>query len=89
MNRERLDTKYQKVSLVPVVALVALDKLESASAAAPSFKGGMFYFVSGANYFGESLEWVGFALACWTLAAAAFAFFTVVFLGSRAIRHHR
>ncbi len=49
----------------------------------------MFYFVSGANYFGETAEWVGFALACWTLEAAAFAFFTAVFLGGRAITHHR
>lgn len=49
----------------------------------------MFHYVSGANYFGETLEWIGFSLACWTFAAFAFAFFTAVFLGSRAIRHHR
>lgn len=78
-------TSYHFAMFVPAYELWNLPKL----LAAFSFKGGMFCFVSGANYFGESLEWVGFALACWTLAAAAFAFFTIVFLGSRAIRHHR
>lgn len=66
-----------------------LDKLTAAAILLSSFKGGMFNFVSGANYFGETVEWVGFALACSTLAAAAFAFFTAVFLGGRAITHHR
>lgn len=28
-------------------------------------RGGMFEYVSGANFFGETLEWTGFALACW------------------------
>ena len=30
--------------------------------------GGMFEYVSGANYYGEILEWCGYALACWSLA---------------------
>lgn len=28
--------------------------------------GGMFEFVSGANYLGEIVEWTGFAIACWS-----------------------
>ena len=44
-------------------------------------RGGMFYFVSGANFFGEILEWAGFALACWSLPAAAFAAFTFCNIG--------
>jgi hypothetical protein len=37
----------------------------------------MFEFVSGANFFGEMVEWLGFAIAARTLPAFAFAFFTV------------
>lgn len=29
--------------------------------------GGMFQYVSGANFFGEILEWTGFAIASWSL----------------------
>jgi phage-related protein len=53
-----------------------------------SLAGGMFNFVSGANYFGESVEWTGYALACWNVPASCFALFTVVNLGSRAIQYH-
>ena len=53
------------------------------------FTGGMFEYVSGANYFGESLEWTGYAIACWNAPATAFAAFTCLFLGSRALQHHR
>ena len=31
-------------------------------------RGGMFRYVSSANYFGELLEWVGFAVASWSWA---------------------
>lgn len=46
--------------------------------------GGMFEYVSAANYFGEIVEWVGFAIACWSLPAAAFAFYTFSNVGPRA-----
>jgi len=52
-------------------------------------RGGFFEFVSGANFFGECLEWWGFALACWSLPAFAFAFFTTSNIGPRAIHHHQ
>ncbi len=39
-------------------------------------RGGMFEYISGANFFGEILEWAGFALAAWSLPAFAFALFT-------------
>ncbi|XP_056267005.1 3-oxo-5-alpha-steroid 4-dehydrogenase 2a isoform X2 [Pseudoliparis swirei] len=51
--------------------------------------GGMFEFVSGANFLGEILEWTGFALASWSLPATAFAFFTECSIGPRAYQHHR
>ncbi|XP_068683526.1 3-oxo-5-alpha-steroid 4-dehydrogenase 1-like isoform X1 [Montipora foliosa] len=52
-------------------------------------KGGMFTYVSGANFFGEIVEWSGFALACWSLPSLAFAVFTALNIGPRAIQHHR
>lgn len=51
--------------------------------------GGMFTYVSGANFFGEIIEWSGFALACWSLPSLAFATFTALNIGPRAIQHHR
>ena len=49
----------------------------------------MFEYVSCANYFGEIVEWSGFAVACWSLAACAFAFLTACNLVPRALSHHR
>ncbi|RLW13087.1 hypothetical protein DV515_00000006 [Chloebia gouldiae] len=51
--------------------------------------GGMFEYVSGANFFGEILEWFGFALACCTIESLAFALCTLFILGSRARQHHK
>ncbi|XP_012369336.2 3-oxo-5-alpha-steroid 4-dehydrogenase 2 [Octodon degus] len=51
--------------------------------------GGLFTYVSGANFLGEIIEWMGFALATWSVPALAFAFFTLCFLGPRAVHHHR
>ena len=46
--------------------------------------GGMFKFVSSANYFGEIVEWWGFALAArFTPASLFFAGFTTMFLVSQ------
>ncbi|XP_040551412.1 3-oxo-5-alpha-steroid 4-dehydrogenase 1 isoform X1 [Gallus gallus] len=52
-------------------------------------RGGMFEYVSGANFFGEILEWFGFALACCTTESLAFALCTLFILGSRAKQHHQ
>jgi 3-oxo-5-alpha-steroid 4-dehydrogenase 1 len=51
--------------------------------------GGLFEYVSGANFFGETVEWVGFAIACWSLPAVVFAIFTTCMIGTRALSHHR
>ncbi|XP_023560586.1 3-oxo-5-alpha-steroid 4-dehydrogenase 1 isoform X2 [Octodon degus] len=51
--------------------------------------GGLFEYVTAANYLGESVEWFGFALASWSLQGAAFALFTFCVLLSRAMHHHR
>lgn len=39
-------------------------------------QGGMFRWVSSANYFGEWLEWVGFAILTWSWAGVVFAWWT-------------
>ncbi|KAJ7389771.1 3-oxo-5-alpha-steroid 4-dehydrogenase 1 [Desmophyllum pertusum] len=52
-------------------------------------RGGMFTYVSGANFLGEIIEWSGFALACWSLPSLAFASFTALNIGPRAIQHHK
>ncbi|XP_074144231.1 3-oxo-5-alpha-steroid 4-dehydrogenase 2 isoform X1 [Sminthopsis crassicaudata] len=52
-------------------------------------QGGLFTYVSGANYFGEIVEWIGYAMATWSLPGLAFAFFSLCFLGKRAHEHHR
>jgi len=51
--------------------------------------GGLFDYVSCANYFGEAVEWTGYAIACWSAIAASFALWAFLFLGSRALQHHK
>ncbi|XP_046343897.1 3-oxo-5-alpha-steroid 4-dehydrogenase 1-like isoform X3 [Haliotis rufescens] len=51
--------------------------------------GGMFEYVSGANFLGEILEWWGFAVASCTLPALGFAVFTTCNIGPRACQHHQ
>lgn len=51
--------------------------------------GGLYRWLSCPNYFGELLEWTGFALAAMTPAAWAFAAFTFANLAPRAVSNHR
>jgi len=52
-------------------------------------RGGLFRYVSCANYFGEIIEWFGWALATWSWPGLAFALWTMANLGPRALSHHR
>ncbi|KAK7901972.1 hypothetical protein WMY93_018741 [Mugilogobius chulae] len=52
-------------------------------------KGGLFEYVSSANYLGEILEWFGYALSTWSLPTLSFALFSLCFIGPRAYYHHR
>jgi 3-oxo-5-alpha-steroid 4-dehydrogenase 1 len=47
-------------------------------------RGGMFRYVTSANYFGEFVEWCGFALLTWSWAGAVFALWTFANLAPRA-----
>ncbi|KAK0135265.1 3-oxo-5-alpha-steroid 4-dehydrogenase 1 [Merluccius polli] len=52
-------------------------------------RGGVFEYVSGANFLGEITEWAGFALAGYSVHSASFSIFTLVVLANRAVAHHR
>ncbi|HCY00880.1 MAG TPA: 3-oxo-5-alpha-steroid 4-dehydrogenase [Bacteroidales bacterium] len=47
-------------------------------------KGGMFKYVTSANYFGEFIEWVGFAILIWSWSGVVFALWTFANLAPRA-----
>jgi len=44
----------------------------------------MFRYVTSANYFGEIVEWIGFAILTWSLSGAVFAIWTFANLVPRA-----
>ena len=52
-------------------------------------KGGMFRFVSCPSYLGEIMEWVGWAIATWSLAGLVFPIWTFANLAPRAIKNHK
>ncbi len=52
-------------------------------------RGGLYELVSCPNYLGELLEWIGWAIATWSLAGLSFAAFTAANLVPRALAHHR
>ena len=49
-------------------------------------KDGMFRYVTSANYFGELVEWIGFAILTWSWSGAVFALWTFANLAPRASR---
>lgn len=49
-------------------------------------KKGMFKYVTSANYFGEFVEWCGFAILIWSLSGAVFALWTFANLAPRAAK---
>ena len=51
--------------------------------------GRLFNFISCPNFFGEIIEWIGFAVMTWCLPAFAFALWTAINLVPRALDHHK
>lgn len=52
-------------------------------------QGRLYRRISCPNYAGELLEWLGWAIATWSLAGLAFFVFTAGNLVPRALKHHR
>lgn len=50
--------------------------------------GGLYRYISCPNYFGEIMEWFGWAIATWSWAGLAFAIWTFANLAPRARAHH-
>ena len=51
-------------------------------------RGGLYEWVSCPNYLGEIAEWLGWAIATWSLSGLAFAAYTAANVGPRALTHH-
>jgi 3-oxo-5-alpha-steroid 4-dehydrogenase 1 len=51
--------------------------------------GGLYKYISCPNYFGEILEWFGWAIATWSLPGLTFAIWTFANLAPRAWSHHK
>jgi len=51
-------------------------------------RGGLYDEVSCPNYLGEIMQWLGFAIATWSLPGLVFAVFTAANLVPRAVSHH-
>ena len=52
-------------------------------------QGWLFRFISSPHYFGEIIEWGGWALATWSIPGLAFFIFTFANLFPRAIASHK
>ncbi len=51
-------------------------------------QGGFYRWVSSPNYLGEIVEWIGWAVATWSLAGLSFALWTAATLAPRARSNH-
>jgi protein-S-isoprenylcysteine O-methyltransferase Ste14 len=52
-------------------------------------RGWLFNFISSPHYFGEIIEWAGWAVMTWSLPGLAFSIFTFANLFPRAVSSHR
>ena len=51
-------------------------------------RGGMYRYVTSANYLGEFIEWCGYAVLTWSVGGVAFAVWTFANLAPRARKLH-
>ena len=49
----------------------------------------MHKYISSPNYFGEIIEWLGWAMLTWSISGAVFALWTIANLFPRAFAHHQ
>lgn len=52
-------------------------------------RGWLYEWISCPNYLGEIIEWIGWAIATWSLPGLAFALYTAANVGPRALANHR
>lgn len=69
------------------LAILSRNKSSSGSYEIPF--GGAYRWISCPNYLGEITQWVGWAIATWSLAGWVFAIWTMANLIPRAVAHHR
>ena len=50
---------------------------------------GMYKYVASANYFGETVEWIGYAILSWSIAGVVFVLWTFANLAPRARSIHK
>jgi steroid 5-alpha reductase family enzyme len=67
--------------------LINLRKTDTKQYSIP--RGGLFNYISCPNFFGEIIEWLGFAILTWSIAGLAFFLWTFFNLVPRALSHHR
>ncbi|NUM52921.1 MAG: DUF1295 domain-containing protein [Candidatus Hydrogenedentes bacterium] len=67
--------------------LIALRKDRESGYSIP--RGGLYRWISCPNYFGECIEWCGWALLTWSPAGLVFAVWTAANLVPRALSNHR
>ena len=75
-----------------IINLRADNKLSAVKKSATGYVipyGGLYKYISSPNYFGELIEWFGFALAVGHLAAWSFFIWCVANLAPRAFAHHK
>jgi protein-S-isoprenylcysteine O-methyltransferase Ste14 len=75
------------INLQADAILRALRKPGETHYAIPS--GGLYSLISCPNYFGEVVEWTGWAILTWSIAGTSFAVWTAANLVPRAWTHHR
>ena len=51
--------------------------------------GFLYKYISAPNYFGEIIEWIGWAILTWSISGAVFLIWVIANLFPRAISHHR
>ena len=49
----------------------------------------MHKYISAPNYFGEIVEWIGWAILTWSISGLVFAIWTIANLFPRALAHHK
>lgn len=75
--------------LVNVTADNILIKIKNENKGYQIPNGKLYNLISCPNYLGEMIEWIGFAIMCWSLPSLLFAIWTIANLFPRAVAQHQ